>query len=462
MTKETKEKQPVKSTKEPTRVRLGFSIFGILLAVVLYFYPFTTTTSTSKFSPMFIYLFNLKYIDVCQKYALMMDAGSTGSRIHVYRFHQCRDDEPVKLEEEELFAQTIPGLSAYPDDPQKAAESLDVLLDDAVRLVPVHLQHKTPIAVKATAGLRLLGQEKSDLILKTVRTHIETKYPFPIVGGDDGVAIMDGRDEGVFAWITVNFLLGNLDKGVRKPTAAILDLGGGSTQIVFEPETEKIEEGDHKYVLNHNGEQYVLYQHSYLGYGLMEARKRMHQQIIQSGLSSSHACLPRDLNWEYTKLQDSVSFIGQGSFDDCTSVADLVFNKDKACASAPCAFDGIYQPMISQTFTKGPIYVFSYFYDRTQPLGLPASFYMPELGTLTESICSGEFLENVTDINLRDELLDRPEWCLDLSFIYRLLSYGYEIPNDREITIAKKIDGVETGWCLGAAIAILGELKNID
>lgn len=396
----------------------------------------------------------------------MIDAGSTGSRIHVYRFHQCTHDEPVKLEEEELFTQTIPGLSAYPDDPQKAAESLDVLLNDAVRIVPSQLQRKTPIAVKATAGLRLLGQEKSEAILKAVRHHIETQYPFPIVGGEDGVAIMDGRDEGVYAWITVNFLLGNLDKGVRRPTAAILDLGGGSTQIVFEPETDNAEilEGDHKYILKHDDDERVLYQHSYLGYGLMEARKRMHQHVLQSPTAPAHACLPRNLKWEYNKIQEPVHFIGQGSFEECTSVADLVFNKDKPCAAAPCAFDGIYQPMISEAFTKGPIYIFSYFYDRTQPLGLPASFYMPELAALTESICSGEFLENVTDVELKDELLDRPEWCLDLSFIYRLLSYGYEIPNDREITIAKKIDGVETGWCLGAAIAILGDssLKSIE
>ena len=42
------------------------------------------------------------------------------------------------------------------------------------------------------------------------------------------------RGSGVFAWITVNFLLHNLDKGSSRTTSGIIDLGGGSTQIVYE------------------------------------------------------------------------------------------------------------------------------------------------------------------------------------------------------------------------------------
>ena len=38
----------------------------------------------------------------------------------------------------------------------------------------------------------------------------------------------------VFAWTTVNFLLHNLDKGHGASTVGIMDLGGGSTQIVYE------------------------------------------------------------------------------------------------------------------------------------------------------------------------------------------------------------------------------------
>jgi guanosine-diphosphatase len=45
-----------------------------------------------------------------------------------------------------------------------------------------------------------------------------------------------------------------------------------------------------------------------------------------------------------------------------------------------------------------------------------------------------------------DELADRPEYCLDLSFMYSLLSLGYELGDERELRTGKKIDGVELGW----------------
>lgn len=403
----------------------------------------------------------------------MIDAGSAGTRLHVYRFRQCTISDPIHLEEEELFVQTIPGLSAYGQDPHQAAVSLDPLLEQALETVPRSLHAKTPMAVKATAGLRLLGHDKSESILDTVYQHLTRKYPFPIVGGrKHGVAIMDGKDEGVYAWITVNFLLGNLQPNVSEPrhTAAVFDLGGGSTQIVFEPDkthANVMAEGDHKYVLRYDGREYILYQHSYLGYGLMEARKRMHERVIELSKEAAlldHPCLPRDLEFPFPKHEPTpkVTFKGNGGFDECSQVVLDILNKNAMCLAPPCSFDGIHQPPIAEAFRNGPIYIFSYFYDRTQPLGLPAKFKLPELYALTQQVCSGEYLENVTDPELRDEMLDRPEWCLDLSFIYGLLSHGYEIPDHREIRIAKKIDGVETGWCLGAAIALLDDNALLD
>jgi len=135
----------------------------------------------------------------------MIDAGSTGSRIHVYKFHNCFEAPTL---EHETFEQVKPGLSSYANSPEKAAESLDALLDIAVAEIPKELQSCTPLAVKATAGLRILGEAQSRAILEAVEKRIHDKYPFPLPSSD-GVIIMDGKDEGVYAWITTNYLLGN-------------------------------------------------------------------------------------------------------------------------------------------------------------------------------------------------------------------------------------------------------------
>jgi Golgi nucleoside diphosphatase len=47
----------------------------------------------------------------------------------------------------------------------------------------------------------------------------------------NSVSILDDRDEGLYAWYTVNFLLSKLHD--IKTSIVTLDLGGGSTQITF-------------------------------------------------------------------------------------------------------------------------------------------------------------------------------------------------------------------------------------
>lgn len=130
------------------------------------------------------------------QYALIINAGSTGSRIHVYKFNYCKSAPKL---EDEVFAHIEPGISAYVNDPKKAARSLDVLLKVALKNVPKELHDCTPVAVKATAGLRLLGAEKSERLLEAVRNHLEKKYPFPIE--KDGVVIMDGKYEGIMIYL---------------------------------------------------------------------------------------------------------------------------------------------------------------------------------------------------------------------------------------------------------------------
>ena len=50
-------------------------------------------------------------------YGIMFDAGSTGSRIHVFKFRRLGAEGFELIEE--LFNQTKPGLSAYAADPHK-------------------------------------------------------------------------------------------------------------------------------------------------------------------------------------------------------------------------------------------------------------------------------------------------------------------------------------------------------
>lgn len=466
------------------------------------------------------------------QYALMIDAGSTGSRIHVYKFNNCKASLSYEYE---TFKMTKPGLSSYDGRPDEAAQSLDELMDEAVRVVPQALRGCSPVAVKATAGLRLLGAEKSESILRTVRKHLEADYPFKVIEAKDGVEIMDGKDEGVYAWITANYLLQtissseDLDTGGAATSYAVLDLGGASTQIVFEPKWEdkktEMAEGEHKYDLKFGKAGHVLYQHSYLGYGLMRARRSVHQLVdfMDSVRSPHKLSSPKGTgDWEYdddeasskrkisnpclavgtereVEIEDDVTgkkrkvlVTGSdvGSFDACNRVIQLVMAKDSICEVKPCSFNGVYQPSLLDTFSHGKVLLLSYFFDRIHPL-LPStlsassdttsitsssSTFDPDsarlkvstIASLARTVCAGKSSwithfqgpsssSAKANKELMDDLEGRPEWCLDLTFMYGLLRLGYEFEDGRDVMIGKRIEGTELGWSLGAAIGMLGE-----
>jgi hypothetical protein len=96
-------------------------------------------------------------------YNIVLDAGSTGSRIHVFKFEKAGGE--LKLISD-TFEQLKPGLSSFRDEPQKAAESLRPLLEVALGAVPKGQQARTGVSLRATAGLRLLPGGKADDILR--------------------------------------------------------------------------------------------------------------------------------------------------------------------------------------------------------------------------------------------------------------------------------------------------------
>ncbi|GAV29210.1 guanosine diphosphatase [Pichia membranifaciens] len=422
------------------------------------------------------------------EYVVMIDAGSTGSRVHVYSFDT--SVSPPKLINEE-FQMLKPGLSSYDTDAIGAAESLDPLLTVAMDTIPKDKHSCSPVAVKATAGLRLLGEAKSDAILKAVRRHLEKDFPFPVVG-DKGISIMDGSDEGVFAWITTNYLLSNIGSSKQLDTAAVFDLGGGSTQIVFEPVNgEKVLEGEHKYDIEFGGRKFTLYQYSHLGYGLMQARNKVNAAVLQAEMKAKahkfvpllesqlktavaditleNPCVPPGVSADniIVELEDGKKYVvnfaapaveAQKDASLCKFLTDSILNKETECLSKSCSFNGIYQPSFADQFSSAAdMYVFSYFYDRLQPIGMPESFTLKEMTDVMESVCAGSHLwdQYFTQKTHLKELADEPLWCLDLNFMTSLLHTGYDIPLTRELKTAKTIGGNELGWCLGASLPLL-------
>eukprot|EP00475_Leptophrys_vorax_P024160 TRINITY_DN33273_c0_g1_i5.p1 TRINITY_DN33273_c0_g1~~TRINITY_DN33273_c0_g1_i5.p1 ORF type:complete len:391 (-),score=17.70 TRINITY_DN33273_c0_g1_i5:11-1183(-) len=308
-----------------------------------------------------------------EKYAVIIDAGSTGSRIHVYKFNS-------KLElleiggDLELFVAIKPGLSSYREDAKGAADSLRQLIDKALDVVPESVRSRTPIRVGATAGLRLLPGDMSKNILEAVRVMLRD-YPFSFT--PDAVKILDGADEGSFAWVTVNYLLGHLGQDLSK-TVGVVDLGGGSVQMTYAVADAVASKAPEGYVrkLSGLGKTYNVYVHSYLGFGLMAARAQVLKALPAD--SAGHACLPKGTDDKYMYGADELKALAKPEGSSAAECAALVVKALKnggaadaaaapACSFDECTFAGAWSGGRGEGAKK--LYIASYFFDRAGQVG---------------------------------------------------------------------------------------------
>ena len=331
--------------------------------------------------------------------------------------------------EDELWQEKKPGLSSYASKPSDGAASISALLDLAKERIPEAAWSRTPVTLRATAGLRLLPQQQSEALILAVKNTLDTSGFV-----NEGVDIMSELDEGVFGWLTVNYLLHALDQPADSYVA--LDLGGGSTQITFAPRdqaTLATAPASYLHTASVFGKEQTLYTHSYLGAGLMAAREgvfRLNDPPEATSLAS--ACVVVEEEVEYRKYK---------------------VKKEKKAGSSACMAEvkqflesvGIDQ---SKELPTRKTVAFSYFYDRAVDAGL---IKKGENGIVTVQ----QFLEAAETACDKADPVSSPFLCIDLTFISGLLHHGYQLPGSAELGLYKKIDGHETSWALGAAFQLI-------
>ena len=357
-------------------------------------------------------------------HAVVIDAGSTGSRVLAFTFKKDFISNELVLQDE-LWKQVKPGLSSFAQDPVKAGESIQELLNAAKERIPERYWSQTPITLKATAGLRLLPKDQSEAIMAQVRTVLEKSGFKP---DKNLIEIMNPMEEGLYAWFTVNYLLGSFapNKDIWT-SAASLDLGGGSTQITFAPKTFPVAgiEGRKHFIHQVDileGQPLDVYSHSYLGLGLMAAREAIFKKSLKSTCITSN----KSLKFNFHGQEYVVSKGDNAGLDACLSTVQAVI-KD----------NDVHQPV---DISNRDIVAFSYFYDLAVEAGLISGYQGQVLVQDYKNAASKACLSS-----------EESYACLDLSFVYGLLSDGYGLPDSKLIKLYKKINGHEASWALGVA-----------
>eukprot|EP00439_Symbiodinium_sp_Y106_P046142 s1231_g5.t2 len=275
-------------------------------------------------------------------FAVVLDAGSTGTRVHIY----CFAGGDVCAVGSEVVRKTRPGLNSC-SEPTCLSSLLQPLLSEVTLRVPQQFLSTTPLAVRATAGFRLLDPVQVDFLLDgiqdLVREHALLNSTVEVMGGDD---------EGCLQWIeawpqaaaiasdhgAVNSLLGAFEKDGAP--AAVFELGGASAQMTYAVQAFRLarvtQELQAAYIRERLGlasttiyspyYAYIvwlrpagsaasipIYQHSYLGYGILAIRAKIFQEATALQASNKNPCLPTSFDMEYTSMQQT--FRGRGAAD---------------------------------------------------------------------------------------------------------------------------------------------------
>ncbi|XP_064631569.1 ectonucleoside triphosphate diphosphohydrolase 4-like isoform X2 [Lineus longissimus] len=350
-------------------------------------------------------------------YGVIIDCGSSGSRVFVY-FWPTHDGNPNELlhihhvidkDLQPVIKKATPGLSSFADNPKDAYNYIKPLLDFAVQHIPNSKYTETPLYVMATAGMRLIPQAAQTAIMDNIRLNIRLNYQF--LFSDNHVEVITGKQEGVYAWIATNYVLGRFhheEDGtplisvdvpgkekphVRKRTVGIIDMGGGSAQIAFEVPKSA---GVNKNLMaefnlgckNSDAEHtYRVYVTTFLGFGANEARNRYEQMFVNETISTkatrmngsstkqpiNDPCLPKEMN-DVVKHDGKDYFLhGVGDFRSCQHKIQPLLNKSHTCDFPPCSMNGVHQPKID--YANSEFYGFSeYFYCMDDVLRMPGKY----------------------------------------------------------------------------------------
>jgi golgi apyrase len=106
-----------------------------------------------------------------------------------------------------------PGISTFASKPAAVGEEhLRPLLDYAMKHIPDQHQPSTPLFLLATAGMRLLTPSQQAEVLVSACDYARKHTPFLLPDCDAHFQVIDGKTEGLYGWISINYLLGSFDR----------------------------------------------------------------------------------------------------------------------------------------------------------------------------------------------------------------------------------------------------------
>ncbi|ESO90324.1 hypothetical protein LOTGIDRAFT_123541 [Lottia gigantea] len=435
--------------------------------------------------------------DTSMHYGIVIDCGSSGSRVYVYSWpthsgnpHDLLNMNQLTDQDGHLISKKVsPGLSSYADKPSEASEYIRPLLDYAAKYIPREKHKETPLYILATAGMRLITERYTQKeIMSDLQTDITKLYDFLVA--ENHFEVISGKLEGVYAWIAVNYVLDKFSHvSVRLPgessssplhtrrrTIGMMDMGGGSIQIAFEvtnPVTElpksliaEINLGCQDSDLDHT---YRIYVTTFLEYGANSAHNRYEELLIKNSLSYADPykgknktnaihdpCMAREMPVVKEIHGKKYYFKGTGDFNKCRKILVPLLNSTILCHQNPCSMNGIHQPDIDHDRSK--FYGFSEFWYSTEDVfGIGGTYNHDKFQTESEEFCKTSWSK--LQKRYKKKLYPKADndrfsnQCFKGAWLATVLHEGFKFPEDyKHLVTAQLINNKDVQWTLGALL----------
>lgn len=287
--------------------------------------------------------------DTNTKYGVILDAGSTSTKAHIYSWKQKDHETTVPNITEVQYRKYKPGVGSFADRNHEIMDYLIPMLNFLTSNVPDQAHNTTPVLFMATAGVRLLPESAAQSILRGVHAVMSNSSLNPFLYEDRFVRILSGEEEGFLAWISTNYLHGFFtEQRPVEESLGIIEVGGGSCQIAFIPEVPIYEDKMPVYI---GGRTYEVYTHSFLSYGSRTMTSRIRNHLVrqnQHAIALVDPCMLLDDTYNLTTSDKTVKIVGGSNASECQSVLRHYLDKvpEYMCSPKPCTIGSVYGPPV--------------------------------------------------------------------------------------------------------------------
>ncbi|XP_038894713.1 probable apyrase 7 isoform X1 [Benincasa hispida] len=432
-------------------------------------------------------------------YTVVVDCGSTGTRIDVYEWkwgEKSGSDLPVLLRSfpnnstksplrkkscSYHCMQTQPGLDKFVGNISGVRVSLNPLIEWAEQEIPVEKHSLTPIFVLSTAGLRRLANEDAKQVLEDIEAVLKGHS---FMYRKSWIRVLSGIEEAYYGWVALNYKMGSFRNSSRSGTLGILDLGGSSLQVVMESDHKREEREEMQFMRSKVGSiEHQVLAFSWEAFGLIEAFDRTlillnQTQVLGKSNGTTvelrHPCLSSSFMQKYTcynclshdnsgqvKLSHQISktgfsfyLVGKPNWEQCKRIARAAaINSSSSawsepidatkCLASPSSSNGGNNTVVVIPTTR--FHALSGFFAVYQALNLSTRANWTNIWERGLELCSASEADMMRSISANQSSLW--QYCFQLPYMASLIEDALCL-GDKEVIFGPP----DVSWTLGAAL----------